>query len=465
MLDLSDQSMMKGIGKMAEDIGQLTVSIAEANGQIEDIDKRLAEERRVIDALEGAAGALSASSHDVARAAQSAEKATKRSEAQLLDGQGSVRRVLEQVTDLSSEVTDMAGAIDGLKEAFQLVSRVAQEISSIARMTNLLALNAQIEAARAGAAGRGFMVVAHEVKELSSKTSQATEQINETLGELGARTGMIVDANGRTLERAQSVRHETEKLGDLISQIAADGRDITAEQARIIGATADANAAIEQVEEIIENLGVMSRATEVNIRGSRKHMDSVVDASERLTAQASRFGVETVDTPFINAAQKIAKEISERFEHAVATGAISLHDLFDRKYTPIPGSNPEQVMTRFTQFTDRTLPDLQEDALTLSDRVVFCAAVDENGYLPTHNRKFSQPQRPTDPGWNAANCRNRRIFSDRVGLTAGQSKRPFVLQAYRRDMGNGSFVMMKDVSAPIVVMGRHWGGLRLAYRA
>lgn len=465
MFDLSDQSMMKGIGKMAEDIGQFTVFIAEANGQIEDIDKRLADERRVIDALEGAAGALSASSHDVASAAQSAEKVTQRPEAQLSAGQGSVRRVLEQVTDLSSEVTDMAGAIDGLKEAFQLVSRVAQEISSIARMTNLLALNAQIEAARAGVAGRGFMVVAHEVKELSSKTSQATEQINETLGELGARTGMIVDANGRTLERAQSVRHETEKLRDLISQIAADGRDITAEQARIIGATADANAAIEQVEEIIENLGVLSRATEVNVRTSRKHMDTVVDASERLTAQTARFGVETVDTPFINAAQKIAAEISARFERVVSSGAISLNDLFDRKYTPIPGSNPEQVMTRFTQFTDRTLPDLQEEALKLSDRVVFCAAVDENGYLPTHNRKFSQPQRPSDPGWNAANCRNRRIFNDRVGLTAGQSKRPFALQAYRRDMGNGSFVMMKDVSAPIVVMGRHWGGLRLAYRA
>ena len=122
-------------------------------------------------------------------------------------------------------------------------------------------------------------------------------------------------------------------------------------------------------------------------------------------------------------------------------------------------------MTRFTQFTDRTLPDLQEEALKLSDRVVFCAAVDENGYLPTHNRKFSQPQRPSDPGWNAANCRNQRIFNDRVRLTAGQSKHPFALQAYRRDMGNGSFVMMKDVSAPIVVMGRHWGGLRLAYRA
>ena len=76
--------------------------------------------------------------------------------------------------------------------------------------------------------------------------------------------------------------------------------------------------------------------------------------------------------------------------------------------------------------------------------------------------KFSQPQ-GRDPVWNAANCRNRRIFNDRVGLGAGQSQAPFLMQLYRRDMGGGKFVMMKDVSAPIFVQRQHWGGLRLAY--
>jgi methyl-accepting chemotaxis protein len=66
--------------------------------------------------------------------------------------------------------------------------------------------------------------------------------------------------------------------------------------------------------------------------------------------------------------------------------------------------------------------------------------------------------------WNTANCRNRRVFDDRVGLAAGRNTQPFLLQAYRRDMGNGAFAMMKDVSAPIMIAGRHWGGLRLAYK-
>ena len=122
-----------------------------------------------------------------------------------------------------------------------------------------------------------------------------------------------------------------------------------------------------------------------------------------------------------------------------------------------------QYETAYLSFLDRMLPPIQEDALKLSDRVVFCAAVDVNGYLPTHNNKFSKPQRPEDPEWNTANSRNRRIFNDRVRLAAGQSKNDFLLQAYRRDMGNGTFALMKDVSAPIFVNGRHWGGVRLAY--
>ena len=65
---------------------------------------------------------------------------------------------------------------------------------------------------------------------------------------------------------------------------------------------------------------------------------------------------------------------------------------------------------------------------------------------------------------NAAHCRNRRIFNDKVGLRAGRSTDPILLQTYRRDMGGGQFVMMKDLSMPIEIAGRHWGGLRLAYK-
>ena len=96
--------------------------------------------------------------------------------------------------------------------------------------------------------------------------------------------------------------------------------------------------------------------------------------------------------------------------------------------------------------------------------MVFCIAVDRNGYVATHNRKYCQPQRPGDLVWNTANSRYRRIFNDRTGLGSARNTRPFLLQTYRRDMGNGQFVLMKEAAAPITVNGRHWGGLRLAFQ-
>jgi methyl-accepting chemotaxis protein len=66
--------------------------------------------------------------------------------------------------------------------------------------------------------------------------------------------------------------------------------------------------------------------------------------------------------------------------------------------------------------------------------------------------------------WNTAHCRNRRIFDDRTGLAAARSTTPYLLQTYRRDMGGGAFSLMKDVSAPVWVEGRHWGAVRIAYR-
>ena len=165
----------------------------------------------------------------------------------------------------------------------------------------------------------------------------------------------------------------------------------------------------------------------------------------------------------ITLVQDIAGQICQAFERAVQTKKISLRDLFSDVYTPIKGSDPAQVVTPYTTLTDAVLPDIQEPILSRDERIVFCAAVDKNGYLPTHNKKFSQPQ-GADPVWNAANARNRRIFDDRVGLKAGRNERPFLLQVYRRDMGGGNFVMMKDLSAPIRVQGRHWGGVRLAYK-
>ena len=82
----------------------------------------------------------------------------------------------------------------------------------------------------------------------------------------------------------------------------------------------------------------------------------------------------------------------------------------------------------------------------------------------TDSRGQELEVRRGDVVWSTANCRNRRIFNDRTGLAAARNVKPFLLQTYRRDMGGGQFVLLKEAAAPITVSGRHWGGFRLAYR-
>ncbi|MCW5691413.1 MAG: PilZ domain-containing protein [Pseudolabrys sp.] len=172
--------------------------------------------------------------------------------------------------------------------------------------------------------------------------------------------------------------------------------------------------------------------------------------------------IRSANKEFIARAIGAADRISGLFEQAVNSGRIAIEDLFDNNYVPIPGTNPPQHRTKFLPLCEDILPTVQEPLLASDPRLVFCAAVDRNGYLPVHNAVYSQPQRPDDPIWNAANSRNRRIFDDRAGLSAGRVVRPYIIQNYPRDMGD-KIVMMWEIGAPIRVFGKKWGGFRTAY--
>jgi methyl-accepting chemotaxis protein len=181
------------------------------------------------------------------------------------------------------------------------------------------------------------------------------------------------------------------------------------------------------------------------------------------TLEAKLAKIRSDNTEFIDRAIKTANRISALFEDAVTQRKIPLDDLFDNHYVAIPGTDPLQHRTRFLDLVETILPDVQEPLLASDKRMVFCAAVDRNGYLPVHNKIYSQPQRPGEVIWNTANCRNRRIFDDRAGLSAGRVVRPYLIQNYARQMGD-RIDMMWEIGAPIRVFGKQWGGFRTAYK-
>ncbi|HYD30934.1 MAG TPA: methyl-accepting chemotaxis protein [Azospirillaceae bacterium] len=451
------------ISDIAAEAGNLGVELADVAGHVENVSHRVTKQAAVFAELRTHAHQMATSTERIAGASRTARAVTESARAEVETSHDQVSRSLSDIHGLVEAVGGIESQITGLREALERVGKVAKEIGAIAKQTNLLALNATIEAARAGAAGRGFAVVAGEVKALSAKTSEATAEIDATLRQLTEQAQRLIAQSAASVGKATAVREGTSAIGHMIDTVGAAMTELGRETDHIETAVQEIGESCGRVEREVDDLASGVALSADNLSRARDRINVLLGASERLIGITADLDIETIDTPFIRTAKQTAATIAALFEDALASGSLSQNDLFDENYQPVAASNPQQLLTRFTAFTDRHLPTIQEPVLSQSERIVFGAAIDRNGYLPTHNRKFSHPQ-GGDPVWNAAHCRNRRLFDDRTGLAAARNSRPFLLQTYRRDMGGGEFVLMKDVSAPIVVNGRHWGAFRIGYR-
>ena len=188
------------------------------------------------------------------------------------------------------------------------------------------------------------------------------------------------------------------------------------------------------------------------------------DESANLRIRDKIAQIEIEYRPLIERAETAASRVIRAMEEAIAANTLSLGELFDTNYRPIPGTTPLQVETQALKSLEAILPGVQEGLLAEDNRIAFCCCVDINGWLPVHNKIYSQPQKPGDTLWNTANSRNKRIYDDRSGLLAARNTRPFLVQSYLRDLGGGKIIPMKEVDVPIVLQGRHWGAFRTAYR-
>ncbi|UXH79814.1 methyl-accepting chemotaxis protein [Roseateles amylovorans] len=370
---------------------------------------------------------------------------------------------INQSTDQTREAVGRArvalagvgNEVGGIVATLRQVSDAASEITKIALQTRLVAFNASVEAKRAGEAGRGFGVVADAVKDLAAQVEASSKAIMGTVGALDTR----IEAFSRELRAdtaGQSARAHQSSIHQAFADVEADV-DLISRSAQ------ESQATTQQLAERSGALGLEIQQAMRNLDAAFACSDRFLRLSEQMIEQIASSGVPVDDSPYIEAVQQAAAEISALLETAVRERRIDLSALFDDQYQKIAGTDPQQYLTRFTDVADRVFPSVQEHMLSFSDKVVFCIAVDRNGYVATHNKRYCQPQRPGETAWNTANSRYRRIFNDRTGLASARNQRPFLLQTYRRDMGGGHFVLLKEASAPVTVAGKHWGGVRLAF--
>lgn len=167
--------------------------------------------------------------------------------------------------------------------------------------------------------------------------------------------------------------------------------------------------------------------------------------------------------PMIERAQDFAREVADAMEAALGRHLLTEPELFETSYRPINDGEPRLFATPSLVALEAVLPPVLDRMRASDPRLAFAVAGDRNGYVPVHHADYSLPLRSDDPEWSMIHVQNRRLYDSREAISAGRSLRPFLIQRLCTDLGRGEEVL-SEVDAPVRLRGRHWGGVRMAYR-
>ena len=455
------QSALKAIARtIAERGGSLAIASAKLSFSAETLKGSLAEQIEHTRCIGATSQKIAHTTQEVARSADQAEAAARATRDASSTSQKSVQDTIQRIHSVREQTEQSAASLLELQTRSEEIQGITQIIDQVAEQTNLLALNAAIEAARAGEHGRGFAVVADEVRQLASKTSSATREIGQKLNTIYQEINQSAGKMGQLVHVVEGVVVDTENVGNTLANIHSLSQQSESEITQIAQAMQTHVSSIDEISGALSDVESALSVTESEVQLVSDGALYLADSAEEDYGSIAAFELDTVHDRIRHIAQDTAAQIGALFEQAIAEGRVSLDDLMDRNYQVISGTNPEKFHTRFDRFTDDVLPSIQEPLLRDNDRILYAGAVDDKGYFPTHNKKYSQPL-TGDYERDLVNNRTKRKFRDRTGSRCGSNTEPFLLQTYKRDTGE----IMHDMSAPIRVNGRHWGGFRIGYKS
>ncbi|EOG3621260.1 methyl-accepting chemotaxis protein [Pseudomonas putida] len=284
-------SLRELIGGIDQGVGQLSQAATQLAASSEDTKLRINQQREETDQVATAMNQMSATVQEVAQNAEQASLAASNADQQAQLGDRVVAEAIGRIEQLAGQMDHCLAAMQHLAGESQRIGSILDVIKSVSEQTNLLALNAAIEAARAGEAGRGFAVVADEVRGLAQRTSTATEEIGQLIDSLHNGTDEVT----RLLDSSKSLTEQSvelsRKAGQALGQITDTVSSIQGMNQQIATASEEQSVVAEQINRSVINVREVSDQTSAASEQTAASSGELEQLGQQLRGMVGRFNI------------------------------------------------------------------------------------------------------------------------------------------------------------------------------
>lgn len=280
------RDLIQEVAHTSEEVAAAATEIAASS---DEIARGMNEQTTQVYQVSSAVEEMSSSIVEVARKSADAANSAERSGTVASEGGQVVRDTIDGMHAISDAVSASARSVEELGKRGEQIGEIIATINDIADQTNLLALNAAIEAARAGEHGRGFAVVADEVRKLADRTTQATEEIGSSIQAIQTETTQAVDRMNAGTDQVTTGVAKASAAGESLKQIVASAQDVSGMIQSIAAAAEEQSAASEEVARSVETISAVSQTTAEGGQQAAQAAGMLSQKAETLQMLCGRF--------------------------------------------------------------------------------------------------------------------------------------------------------------------------------
>lgn len=281
-------TLITAIASNSQDVTSIAKSLADSSHSTQ---RNTEEQQQSVDMIATAMNEMGATVHEIARNANETASAAKQSATDTTNSERIVNSSIDGINSLFGKMQSASEVIQTLAQDVGEISSVLEVIRGISEQTNLLALNAAIEAARAGEQGRGFAVVADEVRTLAQRTQESTEEINSMINKLQGGAKDAVTAMDEGIETAKSSVEDADKAGESLQNITSAISIITDLSIQVATATEEQSSVVEELNSHILHIKNMSDSTADESRNVNIQCQNLNNSATELSAMVGSFKV------------------------------------------------------------------------------------------------------------------------------------------------------------------------------